>query len=51
VLRTKVYRALTQLGFRESEAKWALARAPLTPNVTLEELMRQTLRELAPDRG
>jgi len=38
------------LGFRESEAKWALARASLTANVTLEDLIRQTLRELAPDR-
>jgi hypothetical protein len=32
-LRASAYRALTHLGFRESEAKWALARAPLTPDV------------------
>ncbi|HSU38226.1 MAG TPA: HNH endonuclease, partial [Polyangiaceae bacterium] len=49
-LRARAYRALMHLGFRESEAKWALARASLTANVTLEDLIRQTLRELAPDR-
>src|SRR3954466_2551515 len=49
-LRTRAYRALTHLGFRESEAKRALARAPLTANVTLEDLIRQTLRALARDR-
>jgi hypothetical protein len=49
-LRTRAYSALKNLGFRESEAKWALARAPLTPNVTLEAVMRQTLRELTRDR-
>jgi len=43
-------RALTHLGFRESEAKWALARAPLTADVTLEDLIRQMLRELARER-
>jgi hypothetical protein len=49
-LRSSAYRALTRLGFRESEVKWALARAPLTPDVTLEDLIRQTLRALARDR-
>ncbi|HSU40323.1 MAG TPA: hypothetical protein VLJ38_12175 [Polyangiaceae bacterium] len=49
-LRASAYRALTHLGFRESEAKWALARAPLTTNVTLEDMIRQTLRELARER-
>ncbi|HSU39440.1 MAG TPA: RuvA C-terminal domain-containing protein, partial [Polyangiaceae bacterium] len=49
-LRARAYRALTRLGFGESEAKWALARAPLTANVTLEDLIRQTLRELAGER-
>src|SRR4051812_40231967 len=48
-LRSSAYRALIHLGFRESEAKSALARAPLTANVTLEDLIRQTLRELARD--
>src|SRR3954467_3837723 len=46
-LRTRAYRALIHLGFRESEAKRALARAPLTANVTLEDIIRQALRELA----
>jgi hypothetical protein len=50
-LRTRAYCALTQLGFRESEAKWALARAPLSPDATLEDVVRQTLRELARDRS
>jgi len=50
-LRTRAYRALTHLGFRESEAKWALTRAPLTANVTLEHVVRQALRELARDRN
>ncbi|HSU41190.1 MAG TPA: HNH endonuclease [Polyangiaceae bacterium] len=49
-LRSSAYRALTHLGFRESEAKWALARASFAANVTLEDLIRQTLRELARDR-
>jgi hypothetical protein len=49
-VRAKAYRALMELGFRESETKRALARVPLQPDVTLEALVRQTLRELAPDR-
>ncbi|HSU38501.1 MAG TPA: HNH endonuclease, partial [Polyangiaceae bacterium] len=49
-LRSSAYRALVQLGFRESEAKWALARAPLNANVTLGDVIRQALRELAGDR-
>ena len=49
-VRAKAYRALTQLGFRESEAKRALARIPSNANMTLEHLVRRTLRELAPDR-
>ncbi|HSU38171.1 MAG TPA: HNH endonuclease [Polyangiaceae bacterium] len=49
-LRASAYRALIHLGFRESEAKWALARAPLTANVTLEDVIRQTLCDLARER-
>ena len=49
-VRAKAYRALTQLGFRESEAKRALARVPSSLNITLEHLVRRTLRELATHR-
>ena len=49
-VRAKAYRALTQLGFRESEAQRALARIPSNANLTLEQLVRRTLRKLAPDR-
>ena len=49
-LRARAYRALTHLGFHESEAKWALVRAHLTTNVTLEDIIREMLRELARER-
>jgi hypothetical protein len=49
-LRARAYRALTHLGFRESEARWALARAPFAPNASVEDAVRQALRELARDR-
>jgi hypothetical protein len=44
--RTKAVHALTGLGFRESEAKRALARIPQSLS-SLEQLVRQGLRELA----
>jgi len=44
----KVFRALTQMGFRETEAKRALARVPESSTASLEQLMRLTLRELVP---
>ena len=49
-VRAKAYRALVELGFRESETKRALARVPLHTDTTVERLVRHTLRELAPDR-
>jgi len=36
------------MGFRESQAKHALARVPIDGATTLESLLRRTLRELAP---
>jgi len=45
--RTKALHALTALGFREGEAKRALARIPQSVS-SLEKLVRQGLRELAP---
>jgi hypothetical protein len=46
-VRAKAFRALRALGFRESDAKGALARIP--KNVaSLETLVRQALREVAP---
>jgi hypothetical protein len=47
----RAYRALVELGFRESETRRAIARVSLHPDMTLERLVRQTLRELAPDRN
>jgi len=44
--RTKALHALTGLGFREGEAKRALARIPNSVS-SLEKLVRQALRELA----
>jgi len=49
-VRSKAYRALTELGFRESEARRALARVPRETDMSLDELVRQALRELAPAR-
>jgi 5-methylcytosine-specific restriction endonuclease McrA len=48
--RAKAFSALTQLGFRESEVKRALARVACSSSITLEELVRDSLRELAPKR-
>ena len=45
--RTKALRALTGLGFREGEAKRALARIPQIVS-SLEQVIRLALRELAP---
>jgi hypothetical protein len=47
-LRAKAYRALTVMGYRETEAKRALARLP-SASGSLEQLVRQALRELATD--
>jgi hypothetical protein len=47
-LRAKAFRALTAMGYRETEAKWALARVPASPIVSIEQLVRLALRELAP---
>ena len=49
-LRAQVFRALTHMGFRESEAKHALARVPADPEITLKSLLGAALRELAPPR-
>jgi hypothetical protein len=48
-LRAKAYRALTAMGYRETEAKRALARVPESASGTLEQLVRMALRELTPD--
>jgi hypothetical protein len=47
-LRAKAYRALTAMGYRETEAKRALAQMPASSSVGLEQLVRLALRELAP---
>ena len=49
--RAKAFRALREMGFRESEAKQSLARVPHAEAITLEALLRETLRELAPPRN
>ncbi|HWP09999.1 MAG TPA: hypothetical protein VNN72_29855, partial [Polyangiaceae bacterium] len=43
--RAKAFQALRSLGFREGDAKRALARIPNTA-CSLEQLIRQALREL-----
>ncbi|HEX5099046.1 MAG TPA: HNH endonuclease [Polyangiaceae bacterium] len=45
--RAKAFQALTAMGFREGEAKRALARIPTSVS-PLEQVIRQALRELAP---
>ena len=46
-VRAKAFRALTGMGFGDGQAKRALAR--ISPSVSsLEQLLRQALRELAP---
>jgi hypothetical protein len=47
-LFAKAFRALTLLGYRETETKRALARVPDRSTVSLEQLIRLALRELAP---
>jgi len=46
-VRAKAFQALRGLGFREGDAKRALVKIPNTVS-TLEQLIRQALRELAP---
>jgi hypothetical protein len=46
-VRAKAFQALRGLGFREGDAKRALAKIPSAVS-TLEQLIRQALRELAP---
>ncbi|HEX5100644.1 MAG TPA: hypothetical protein VFV94_14140, partial [Polyangiaceae bacterium] len=46
-VRTKAFQALVGMGFRESEAKRALARISHSVS-SLEPVIRQALRELAP---
>ncbi|HEX5100557.1 MAG TPA: HNH endonuclease, partial [Polyangiaceae bacterium] len=45
--RAKAFQALVGMGFRENEAKRALARLPQSV-ASLEQVIRQALRELAP---
>jgi len=47
-ISTKVFRALTQMGFRETETKRALARVPESSTASLERLILLTLQELVP---
>jgi hypothetical protein len=42
----KAFRALTLMGYRETEAKRALARVPESSTTSLEQLIRLALREL-----
>jgi hypothetical protein len=46
-LRAKAHRALTQLGYRESETKLALLRLPATVDLSLKDLILLALRELS----
>jgi hypothetical protein len=46
-VRAKAFQALRALGFREGDAKRALARIPNTV-CSLEQVIRQALRELGP---
>ncbi|HWP06733.1 MAG TPA: hypothetical protein VNN72_13360, partial [Polyangiaceae bacterium] len=47
--RAKAFQALAGMGFRESEAKRALGRIPHSVS-SLEQVIRQALRELAPQQ-
>ena len=49
--RAKAFHALRQMGLRESEARHALGGVPFDRTLTLESLLRLTLRELAPARA
>jgi hypothetical protein len=44
----KAFRALTQMGFSETQAKHALAELPRNPSATLEQIIRQALKVLTP---
>ena len=46
-VRAKAFQALRALGFREGDAKRALAKLP-NAVCSLEQVIRQALRELAP---
>jgi hypothetical protein len=46
----KAFRALTLMGYRETEAKRALARVPESSTMSLEQLIRLALRELGAGR-
>jgi hypothetical protein len=48
-LRARAYRALTAMGYRETEAKRALAQVEGSASGSLEQLVRLGLRELASD--
>jgi hypothetical protein len=50
-LRAKAYRALTLMGYRESEAKRALGEVPGNSNGSLELIIRRALSELASGSG
>jgi Holliday junction resolvasome RuvABC DNA-binding subunit len=50
-LRAKAYRALTLMGYREFDAKRALAVVPGSSNGSLELLIRRALSELASGSG
>jgi len=45
-IRAKAHRALTQMGFRETATRRALARVPVNSAVSLEQLVRLALGEL-----
>jgi hypothetical protein len=47
-LRARAFRALTGMGYRETEAQRALAKIPANSHLALEQLIRRTLRELVP---
>ena len=46
-LRAKAQRALTLMGYREGETRRALGRLPASNDLTLEQIVRLTLRELS----
>ena len=46
--RAKAFRALMQMGFRESEAKEAVGRVPKALEISLASLIREALRVLVP---
>jgi hypothetical protein len=50
-LHAKAFRALTGMGYRESETKRALARIPANSNMALEQLIRLALGELVSGLG